>query len=52
MHIRGFIHNDLKPANILERKGVAKLADFRLVDTTGFSNLDTGCMGYMKTTHS
>ena len=46
MHIRGFIHNDLKPANILERKGVVKLADFGLVRYNGFSqNLDTGCMG-------
>jgi serine/threonine protein kinase len=35
VHARGLVHHDIKPANILLRDGMAVLADFGIVNTTG-----------------
>lgn len=47
MHLNGFAHNDLKPANILQRKSTIKIADFGLVTYRGLPrNKDGGyCAG-------
>lgn len=43
LHDQGFLHHDLKPANILfTRKGVAKLTDYSLSRDKLFNFLDTG----------
>jgi hypothetical protein len=35
VHARGLVHHDIKPANILLRDGMALIADFGIVNTTG-----------------
>lgn len=35
VHARGWVHHDIKPANILLRDGMAVIADFGIVNTTG-----------------
>ncbi|HOF39852.1 MAG TPA: serine/threonine-protein kinase [Candidatus Hydrogenedentes bacterium] len=43
IHDQGFVHHDLKPANILfTRKGIAKLTDYSLAREKLFNLLDTG----------
>ncbi len=43
LHDQGFVHHDLKPANILfTRKGIAKLTDYSLAREKLFNLLDTG----------
>ena len=43
IHDRGFIHHDIKPANVLfTRKGIAKLTDYSLAREKLFNLLDTG----------
>jgi len=43
IHDQGFVHHDIKPANILfTRKGVAKLTDYSLAREKLFNLLDTG----------
>ena len=35
VHARGLVHHDIKPPNILLRHGMAVIADFGIVNTTG-----------------
>lgn len=35
VHARGWVHHDIKPPNILLRDGMAVIADFGIVNTTG-----------------
>jgi len=43
IHDQGFIHHDMKPANVLfTRKGIAKLTDYSLARERLFTLLDTG----------
>jgi hypothetical protein len=35
VHARGLVHHDIKPPNILLRDGIAVIADFGIVNTTG-----------------
>jgi serine/threonine protein kinase len=48
LHEIGFVHGDIKPANILMRDGVAKLADFGHAKKVGVLSLEHGgTMGYI-----
>lgn len=43
IHDQGFVHHDMKPANVLfTRKGIAKLTDYSLVREKLFNLLDSG----------
>lgn len=46
VHARGLVHHDIKPPNILLRDGMAVIADFGIVNTTGgtvlYSSLGKG----------
>ena len=46
VHAKGSVHHDIKPSNILLREGMAVIADFGIVNTTGgtvmYSSPDKG----------
>jgi hypothetical protein len=47
VHAAGLVHSDVKPANVLIKDGVAKLGDFGLVTTPGWSARVSGTPGYI-----
>jgi serine/threonine protein kinase len=47
VHASGLVHGDVKPANVLVKDGVAKLGDFGLVTTPGWSGRIAGTPGYI-----
>jgi serine/threonine protein kinase len=47
VHAAGLVHGDIKPENILLKGGVAKLGDFGLVTTPGWSGRVGGTPGYI-----
>jgi serine/threonine protein kinase len=47
VHAVGLVHGDVKPANVLVKAGVAKLGDFGLVTTPGWSGRVVGTPGYI-----
>lgn len=47
LHAAGYVHGDVKPSNILIKKGVAKLADFGLAARPGFSRTVVGTPGFI-----
>jgi serine/threonine protein kinase len=47
VHAAGLVHADVKPENILVKGGVAKLGDFGLVTTPGWSGRVGGTPGYI-----
>jgi eukaryotic-like serine/threonine-protein kinase len=47
VHAAGLVHADVKPANVLIKHGIAKLGDFGLVTTPGWSARVSGTPGYI-----
>ena len=47
LHAAGFVHCDVKPANILVRDGVAKLGDFGMTSSPGRTEEVAGTPGYI-----
>jgi serine/threonine protein kinase len=47
VHAAGLVHGDVKPENILMKGGVAKVGDFGLVTTPGWSGRIGGTAGYI-----
>jgi serine/threonine protein kinase len=47
VHAAGLVHADIKPANVLIKDGIAKLGDFGLVTTPGWSARVSGTPGYI-----
>jgi serine/threonine protein kinase len=47
LHGAGYVHGDIKPANILVRQNVAKIADFGMVAKPGLSTRIGGTAGFI-----
>lgn len=47
LHAAGYVHGDIKPANVLVQRGVAKIADFGLAGRAGLSTRLGGTVGFI-----